>query len=46
MATLHTWGLGGQVQRSVPNLLSVPGQDDREATASPLSLYKDDDNEG
>uniref|UniRef100_A0A8C7CDP0 Si:ch73-15b2.5 n=2 Tax=Oncorhynchus kisutch TaxID=8019 RepID=A0A8C7CDP0_ONCKI len=46
VATLHTRGLGGQVQRSVPKLLSVPGQDDREATASPLSLHKDDDNEG
>ncbi|KAK6318870.1 hypothetical protein J4Q44_G00100810 [Coregonus suidteri] len=46
VATLHTWGLGGQVQRSVPKLFSVPGQDDREATASPLSLNEDDDNQG
>uniref|UniRef100_A0A4W5P0K3 Si:ch73-15b2.5 n=1 Tax=Hucho hucho TaxID=62062 RepID=A0A4W5P0K3_9TELE len=47
VATLHTWGLGGQVQRSVPKLFSVPGQGGyREVTASPLSLYEDDDNEG
>ncbi|XP_071224273.1 rho guanine nucleotide exchange factor 19 [Salvelinus alpinus] len=46
VASLHSWSLGGQVQRSVPKLFSVPGQDDREATASPLSLYKDDDDEG